>query len=950
MKFSNFLQSGFEFTKDEYELRLKYLLFNCLIVCNATLVLIVGVMRFTTGDNLQGFVDFTYVILATLIALLARRSQKFFPVLIYGILILSFVIVSLSYKIAANDISGISWFLILILVSAYLTERKTTYVLFFLASTSAVYISFSMEAKAYAVRDIIYGILPLLVALFFTQFYEARNIHSKRMQRILNEELKKKVQNTTAELSVSEDRFRNLVENLSDWVWETDKYGTYSYSSPSVQQLLGYEPLEIEGSSYSSFLCEVALSKRKGFFEKYFKKNKPFKNQIIKAIHKDGSPVMLEISGQPILNREGEFSGYRGVSRDISERIKAEETRRESQKKLDTLLNATTDTVFLSDPNGIFLSVNNALAERCRMKKEELIGKSIFEISQTESLTERVSKLKNVLATKQPLRWEEKYNDRYLDNSFYPILGDDGEVSQIAVFSKDITKQKQSEVERERLLQAIDQSSETIVITDKDGTIQYVNPSFTKVTGYTSEEAIGQNPRILKSEKHSEEFYNTMWTALTNGETWSGQLINKKKDGSLYTEEVTISPVRDTSRETVNYVAVKRDITAEIKMEETLRQAQKMEAVGIMAGGIAHDFNNNLAIILGNVELSLRSSPANSKITARLEDAKTAALRARDLVEQILIYSRQGTQVLKPVQIDLVIDETLKLLRSTIPTTVKIKKTITDQSQDIIIHADSTQLQEILINFCNNAVHAMDDNGEISITLDVVDVKLADIPAHYERPSGQYAKLRVQDTGSGMSPDTLKRIFDPFYTTKEVGKGTGMGLSVVHGIIETHGGFVVVESTLGKGSTFDVYFPMFEAIKVEEVTINTDLPKGTERILFLDDEDMLAQLGSTILSKQGYQVTTETSSIKALKTFKENSEQFDLVITDQTMPDLCGKDLIKELLTIKPDLPTILCTGYSSKINKAEAKQLGIKAFCLKPLDLSQLVQTARRVLDERQR
>ncbi len=950
MKFSNFLQSGFEFTKDEYELRLKYLLFNCLIVCNATLVLIVGVMRFTTGDNLQGFVDFTYVILATLIALLARRSQKFFPVLIYGILILSFVIVSLSYKIAANDISGISWFLILILVSAYLTERKTTYVLFFLASTSAVYISFSMGAKAYAVRDIIYGILPLLVALFFTQFYEARNIHSKRMQRILNEELKKKVQNTTAELSVSEDRFRNLVENLSDWVWETDKYGTYSYSSPSVQQLLGYEPLEIEGSSYSSFLCEVALSKRKGFFEKYFKKNKPFKNQIIKAIHKDGSPVMLEISGQPILNREGEFSGYRGVSRDISERIKAEETRRESQKKLDTLLNATTDTVFLSDPNGIFLSVNNALAERCRMKKEELIGKSIFEISQTESLTERVSKLKNVLATKQPLRWEEKYNDRYLDNSFYPILGDDGEVSQIAVFSKDITKQKQSEVERERLLQAIDQSSETIVITDKDGTIQYVNPSFTKVTGYTSEEAIGQNPRILKSEKHSEEFYNTMWTALTNGETWSGQLINKKKDGSLYTEEVTISPVRDTSRETVNYVAVKRDITAEIKMEETLRQAQKMEAVGIMAGGIAHDFNNNLAIILGNVELSLRSSPANSKITARLEDAKTAALRARDLVEQILIYSRQGTQVLKPVQIDLVIDETLKLLRSTIPTTVKIKKTITDQSQDIIIHADSTQLQEILINFCNNAVHAMDDNGEISITLDVVDVKLTDIPAHYERPSGQYAKLRVQDTGSGMSPDTLKRIFDPFYTTKEVGKGTGMGLSVVHGIIETHGGFVVVESTLGKGSTFDVYFPMFEAIKVEEVTINTDLPKGTERILFLDDEDMLAQLGSTILSKQGYQVTTETSSIKALKTFKENSEQFDLVITDQTMPDLCGKDLIKELLTIKPDLPTILCTGYSSKINKAEAKQLGIKAFCLKPLDLSQLVQTARRVLDERQR
>jgi signal transduction histidine kinase/ActR/RegA family two-component response regulator len=441
-----------------------------------------------------------------------------------------------------------------------------------------------------------------------------------------------------------------------------------------------------------------------------------------------------------------------------------------------------------------------------------------------------------------------------------------------------------------------------------------------------------------------------MWQTLTSGKTWNGQFINKKKDGNLFNEDATISPVRDAFGKTVNYVAVKRDITAEIKMEEALRQAQKMEAVGIMAGGIAHDFNNNLAIILGNVELSLLSSPANSKIITRLENAKTAALRARDLVNQILIYSRQGTQVLKPVQIDLVIDETLRLLRSTIPTTVKIKKTITGHCQDIIIYADSTQLQEVLINFCNNAVHAMDDQGEIEISLNAVDVKSADIPPYYQRPPGQYAKLRVQDTGSGMSPDTIKRIFDPFYTTKAVGKGTGMGLAVVHGIIETHGGFVVVNSALGKGSIFDVFFPMFEAIKVEEVKINTNLPKGTEHILFLDDEEMLAQLGSTILSEQGYRVTTETSSTRALKVFKENPEQFDLVITDQTMPELCGRDLIKELLTIKPSLPTILCTGYSKKINKAEARQLGIKAFCLKPLDLQQLVQTVRRVLDKQQR
>lgn len=916
MKFSNFLQSGFEFTKDEYELRLKYILFNCLIVCNVTLVLIAGVIRFSTGYNLQGFVDFTYILLATLIALLARRSQKFFPTLIWCILLLSLVIVSLSYKIAANDISGISWFMILILVTAYLAEKKTTYVLFFLTFSLAAYITFSMEAKAYAATDVIYGMIPLLVAIFFTQFYKTRNILSQKKQRILNDDLEQQVQNTTVKLSVSEEKFRNLIENLSDWVWEMDKYGMYSYVSPSVQQLLGYEPSEIEGVPYGNFLSKVDLAKSKELFEKYFLKNKSFRSRVFKAIHKDGFPVMLEISGQPIFNRDGEFSGYRGVSRDISWRINAENAQRKSQNRLDTLLNATDDAVFLSDPSGILLMVNNALAERFGKKKEELIGKSIFELSLTESFTERATKLNNVLTTKQPLRWEEKYGDKYRNNMLYPVLGDDGEVSQIAVFSKDTTKQKQAEIERERLLQAIDQSSETIVITDAQGIIQYANPAFERTTGYTCEEAIGQNPRILKSGKHDEEFYQNMWKTLTSGKTWNGQFINKKKGGDSFTEEATISPVRDASGKTVNYVAVKRDITAEIKMEETLRQAQKMEAVGIMAGGIAHDFNNNLAIILGNVELSLLSSPANSKITTRLEDAKTAALRARDLVDQILTYSRQGTQDLKPVQVDLVIDETLRLLRSTIPTTVKIKKTITDHSQDIIIQADSTQLQEILINFCNNAVHAMDDKGEIGISLDVVDVKLSDIPAHYERPSGQYAKLRVQDTGSGMSPDILERIFDPFYTTKEVGKGTGMGLAVIHGIIETHGGFVVVKSTLEEGSTFDVYFPMFETIKVEEVTINTDLPKGNESILFLDDEEMLAQLGGTILLEQGYRVTIETSSKKALKIFKENPEQFDLVISDQTMPELCGRDLIKELLAIKPELPTILCTGYS-KIGRA---------------------------------
>ncbi|MCK4503712.1 MAG: PAS domain S-box protein, partial [Desulfuromonadales bacterium] len=420
MKFSNLLQSGFEFTQDEYELRLKYILFNCLIACNVTLVLIAGVLRFTTGDNLQGFVDFTYVTLATLIALLARRSQKIFTVLVFCIMLLSFIIVSLSYKIAVNDISGISWFLILMLVAAYLTDRKTTYILFFVALSLAIYISASMEAKTYTVTDIIHGMVPLLVTLFFVQFYEVRNTLSRERQRSLNSELKKQVQNTTAttaELSVSEDRFRNLIENLSDWVWETDKNGMYSYASPSVQQILGYEPAEIEEFSYHNFFSETALPENEKTLEQYFIKNEPFRNQVVKAKHSDGSSVRLEISGQPTLDSHGEFSGYRGVSRDISRRVKFEETQRENQKKLDTLLNATTDAVFLADPNGTLLTVNNALAERFGGKNESLIGRSIFEFTPTEALAERTVKLKKLITTKQPLHWEEEYDGKNLDNS-----------------------------------------------------------------------------------------------------------------------------------------------------------------------------------------------------------------------------------------------------------------------------------------------------------------------------------------------------------------------------------------------------------------------------------------------------------------------------------------------------------------------------------------------------
>jgi PAS domain S-box-containing protein len=801
-----------------------------------------------------------------------------------------------------------------------------------------------MPEATYTALDVIYGMIPLVVLLFFAQFYEMRNELAKAKQDTLNSALKEQIQKTENKLSVTEDRFRNLIENLSDWVWETDKHGVYLYTSPSIRQLLGYEPCEIEGFSHRNFLFEGSFSKN----------NESFRNQIVKAKHKDGSLVVFEVSGQSILDSHGDFSGYRGVSRDISKRIEAENAQRESQKKLDTLLNATTDVAFLADPSGVFLAVNSALAERFGRKKEELIGKSIFEFTKTEALTGRRAQLEKIVIAKQPLRWEEEYDERYLDNSLYPILDDDGNLTQVAVFSRDITRRKQAEEERERLQQAIEQSSEAILITDSKGTIQYVNPAFTKITGYTSEEVIGQNPRVLKSEKQGTDLYQTMWATLTSGKPWHGQLVNKKKDGSHYTEDVTISPVKSRAGEIINYVAVKRDISQEIqaeelrtKLEKQLNQKYKMEALGLMAGGMAHNFNNSLAVILGNIELLSMEIPADATFYKRIYNIKIATFRARDLIKNIMIYSREGTHAKNLIQLPSVIHETLNLLRSTIPATIHIEQIISPDCSDATVNADSSQIQEALFNLCNNAVYAMDETGLLRVSLETVDLQAQDIPFTYDCLPGCYVKLSVQDNGSGMSAETIDKIFDPFFTTKEVGMGTGIGLATVQGIITHHNGLMKVKSILGEGTIFELYFPVLNSDPDGEKELeNATLPGGTERILFVDDEEMLANLGEELLTGLGYQATTITDSTKALSLFAANAEHFDIVITDQTMPGICGKDLIQDLKKIRPDIPTILCTGYSNKVHAGTAAELGINAFLIKPVALPELLQTIRRVLD----
>jgi CheY-like chemotaxis protein len=369
-----------------------------------------------------------------------------------------------------------------------------------------------------------------------------------------------------------------------------------------------------------------------------------------------------------------------------------------------------------------------------------------------------------------------------------------------------------------------------------------------------------------------------------------------------------------------------------------------MEAIGTLAGGIAHDFNNILGIILGNTELSMYDVPEWNPTRLNLEEIRTASLRAKDVVQQLLSFARKTKLEKKPTNIIPIIKESLKLLRSSIPTSIEIRQNIPKDIDTIL--ADPTQINQVLINLCTNAEHAMLDGGIIEVDLKNVELD-EDIAAKYpELNPGRYVNLVIDDTGHGIAQEDIDRIFDPYFTTKEVDRGTGMGLAVVHGIVKGHNGFISVKSEPGKGTAFSVFFPVVEKEAVVETETDEELPSGNERILFVDDEESIVGIGHQILERLGYKVESTTSPIDALELFRSKPDQFDLVITDMAMPKMTGDKLVKEILKIQPDIPIILCTGFSEKIDEKKAKAIGVADYIEKPLDMRDYAMKIRKVLD----
>jgi len=509
----------------------------------------------------------------------------------------------------------------------------------------------------------------------------------------------------------------------------------------------------------------------------------------------------------------------------------------------------------------------------------------------------------------------------------------------------DLVRTERSLRESEEKYRVLVENANDAIFIAQDDVVKFPNPKAVALTGY-SKDALKKIPFTDLVHPEDREMVMHRHQRRLAGEDFSPivsfRIVPKNKE-VLWAELSTVQIDWEGRPATLNFI---RDITHDKKLEAQLQQAQKMEAIGTLAGGIAHDFNNILSAINGFTELAYLNVKKGSTTKKYLADALEGSRRAKDLVKQILAFSRQSETEKKPIDVVPIVKEALKFMRSSLPSTIEINKQIA--AKHGIILGDPVQVHQILINLCTNAGHAMQDNGgilEVAVTEIEINQDASKIQPDVE--PGFYLKISIRDTGCGMKPEVLERIFDPYFTTKRHGEGTGLGLSVVHGIIKSLEGSVRVESNPGSGSTFDIFLPIIEMSPVEEVEAVGPILTGRERILCVDDEPSVLNMCKQMLNYLGYQVETKTSSLEALELFREQPERFDLIMTDMTMPQMTGDRLTAEIMKIRPDMPVILCTGFSHKMTEKKAKQHGIKAFLMKPLVLRDLASIVRKVLDQ---
>ncbi|NTV45237.1 MAG: PAS domain S-box protein [Chlorobiales bacterium] len=637
-----------------------------------------------------------------------------------------------------------------------------------------------------------------------------------------------------------------------------------------------------------------------------------------------------------------------GIGLDITERIRAEEALRQSQERLKLALIGGNLGLWDWNIETDFVGMNERWAAMLGHRLDEIpphldswksrIHPEDFQ-TVMEALNAHLRGETDLYESEHRMRTKSDDWIWVLDRGKVVEWDANGKPKRAAGTHLDITARKKAEQNLVLFYTAIEQLPDIVIITNPLGVMEYVNPAFERITGYTREEALGKTPQFLSSPAENNRYSNAaIMNLVRTGDSWSGRFVNRAKDGRLFYQDTTMAPVLGPNNTPLAYVGVGRDVTIEVKREASTRQSQKLEAIGSLAGGIAHDFNNILQGILGYTQLVYDGLEPNKKERRFLNEVLNAVDRAAGLIKQILTFSRQAEQEPRPLLLHVIVKEALKLMRGTIPSNIQILDDIDRHCGPIL--ADPVQMHQVIMNLCTNAWHAMrETGGTMTISLSEVEVNNTTTYGLGRVKPGKAVMLSVQDTGYGMDEDTLQRIFEPYFTTKEKTGGTGLGLATVHGIVINHNGAISVQSAPGKGTIFQIYLPVIDSI-VSDTCENRETHtsfRGNGEILFVDDEEALLRICEQALTDMGFYVTTAKTGEEAFHIFKSDPDKFDIVLTDMTMPGWLGTQLSAQVKTIRPNMPVLLLTGFSDLLDEEMQKACGISKVMMKPVGLFDL-------------
>jgi PAS domain S-box-containing protein len=756
-------------------------------------------------------------------------------------------------------------------------------------------------------------------------------------------------------LKLAEEKYRSIFENAVEGIFQATPEGKYISVNPAFARMCGFQTPEEMVTAITDIQRQLYVNPAdRTKIQALYNEVGIVRNFEAEFKCRGGQKIWVSINARTVRDDDGNIRFYEGTIEDITERKLAEYALRHSEERFSIAFNESpAPTIVSTVDDGRYVDVNRSFLNMLQFSREEVIGKTALDLGVWADPQDRfavVEKLRREgFLRDEPLNLRRKTGEiRHVLVSAQIINLYDEDL--ILSLFQDITERTRIEAimreSEQRYRDFFRTSRDCVFITSVEGEWIDFNDAAMELFGYENRAELMKVriPDLYEIPEHRKALLRLVQK---HGSLRDYAVDLRSKQGSIIRASITCVLHRDKEGNPLYFQGTVKDLTEQRRLEARLQHAQKMEAIGTLAGGIAHDFNNILGMITGFAEIALMELPEGSRPATSLQKALKAAHRAKDLVKQIVSFSRPVVQKRRLIEIGPIIVESLKLLRATLPATVKILEDIESEGA---VYGDPSEIHQIIMNLCTNANLAMRGRvGVLKVSLHDVDLKTIRTLDYRDLHPGNYVRLTVTDTGEGIAPSIKERIFDPYFTTRPTGEGSGLGLSIVHGIVMSYGGSIKVDSFPGEGATFEIYLPAekWEGLEFEPDEIGV-IPTGSGTILFIDDESALVDIGKHELELLGYRVVATSDCAYALKTFRQHPEDFDLVMSDMSMPLMTGVELARKVMEIRPDIPVILCTGYSDLVEKEKMEELGIKEFVIKPLDLRGLARIVRRVLDKK--